>query len=50
MYLGDKNALNLSFHTQNRGEGGAYEAELHVTMPPEAEYTGVLRAQGVGTS
>uniref|UniRef100_A0ACB8END2 Uncharacterized protein n=1 Tax=Sphaerodactylus townsendi TaxID=933632 RepID=A0ACB8END2_9SAUR len=46
VYLGDKNALNLSFHAQNRGEGGAYEAELHVTMPPEAEYTGVLRTQG----
>nr|XP_056705470.1 integrin alpha-5 [Euleptes europaea] len=46
VYLGDKNALNLSFHAQNRGEGGAYEAELHVTMPPEAEYTGVMRTQG----
>ncbi|XP_053157201.1 integrin alpha-5 [Hemicordylus capensis] len=43
VYLGDKNALNLSFIAQNRGEGGAYEAELHVTVPPEADYTGVLR-------
>ncbi|XP_061470570.1 integrin alpha-5 isoform X2 [Rhineura floridana] len=46
VYLGDKNALNLSFHAQNRGEGGAYEAELHVTVPPEADYTGVLRNHG----
>ncbi|XP_042305701.1 LOW QUALITY PROTEIN: integrin alpha-5 [Sceloporus undulatus] len=46
VYLGDKNALNLSFHAQNRGEGGAYEAELHVIIPPEADYTGVLRNHG----
>ncbi|KAM6471354.1 integrin alpha-5 isoform 2-T2 [Liasis olivaceus] len=44
--LGDKNALNLSFHAVNRGEGGAYEAELHVTIPPEADYTGVQRNYG----
>ena len=48
VYLGDKNALNLSFHAQNRGEGGAYEAELHVIIPPEADYIGVLRNHGVG--
>ncbi|XP_077779873.1 integrin alpha-5 isoform X1 [Podarcis muralis] len=46
VYLGDKNALNLTFHAQNRGEGGAYEAELHVTIPPEADYMGVLRNHG----
>uniref|UniRef100_A0A8D0DJ81 Integrin subunit alpha 5 n=1 Tax=Salvator merianae TaxID=96440 RepID=A0A8D0DJ81_SALMN len=46
VYLGDKNALNLTFHAQNRGEGGAYEAELHVTLPPESDYTGVLRNHG----
>ncbi|XP_072847340.2 integrin alpha-5 [Pogona vitticeps] len=46
VYLGDKNALNLSFHAQNRGEGGAYEAELHVIIPPEADYIGVLRNHG----
>uniref|UniRef100_A0A8D0GWP7 Integrin subunit alpha 5 n=1 Tax=Sphenodon punctatus TaxID=8508 RepID=A0A8D0GWP7_SPHPU len=32
VYLGDKNPLNLTFHAHNRGEGGAYEAELHVTL------------------
>uniref|UniRef100_A0A8C0L430 Integrin subunit alpha 5 n=1 Tax=Canis lupus dingo TaxID=286419 RepID=A0A8C0L430_CANLU len=37
VYLGDKNSLNLTFHAQNVGEGGAYEAELRVTAPPEAE-------------
>ncbi|KAJ7317648.1 hypothetical protein JRQ81_003810, partial [Phrynocephalus forsythii] len=46
VYLGDKNALNLSFHALNRGEGGAYEAELHVIIPPEADYIGVLRNHG----
>uniref|UniRef100_A0A452U3M2 Integrin subunit alpha 5 n=1 Tax=Ursus maritimus TaxID=29073 RepID=A0A452U3M2_URSMA len=40
VYLGDKNSLNLTFHAQNVGEGGAYEAELRVTAPPEAEYSG----------
>ncbi|XP_070791095.1 integrin alpha-5 [Pituophis catenifer annectens] len=44
--LGDKNSVNLSFHAMNRGEGGAYEAELHVTIPPEADYTGVQRNYG----
>ncbi|KYO27144.1 integrin alpha-5 [Alligator mississippiensis] len=43
VYLGDKNALNLTFHARNRGEGGAYEAELCVTLPPEAEYSGIIR-------
>ncbi|KAG8129662.1 hypothetical protein E2320_016349 [Naja naja] len=45
--LGDKNTVNLSFHAMNRGEGGAYEAELHVTIPPEADYTGVQRNYGL---
>lgn len=47
VYLGDKNALNLTFHAQNVGEGGAYEAELRVTAPPEAEYSGLVRHPGV---
>lgn len=47
VYLGDKNALNLTFHAQNVGEGGAYEAELWVTAPPEAEYSGLVRHPGV---
>ncbi|XP_044299012.1 integrin alpha-5-like isoform X2 [Varanus komodoensis] len=46
VHLGDKNSLNLSFCALNRGEGGAYEAELHVTIPPEADYSGVLRNYG----
>ncbi|XP_036615749.1 integrin alpha-5 [Trichosurus vulpecula] len=46
VYLGDKNALNLTFHAQNMGEGGAYEAELRVTAPPEAEYSGLVRHPG----
>lgn len=44
--LGDKNALNLTFHAQNVGEGGAYEAELLVIAPPEAEYSGLVRNPG----
>lgn len=46
VFLGDKNALNLTFHAQNVGEGGAYEAELRVTAPPEAEYSGLVRNPG----
>ncbi|XP_074081829.1 integrin alpha-5 isoform X2 [Macrotis lagotis] len=46
VYLGDKNALNLTFHAQNMGEGGAYEAELRVIAPPEAEYSGLVRHPG----
>ncbi|KAB0365852.1 hypothetical protein FD754_010008 [Muntiacus muntjak] len=46
VYLGDKNSLNLTFHAQNVGEGGAYEAELWVTAPPEAEYSGLVRHPG----
>lgn len=46
VYLGDKNALNLTFHAQNLGEGGAYEAELRVTAPLEAEYSGLVRHPG----
>lgn len=48
VYLGDKNPLNVTIHAQNQGEGGAYEAELHVIIPPEAYYIGVLRNHGVG--
>ncbi|XP_069735493.1 LOW QUALITY PROTEIN: integrin alpha-5 [Phaenicophaeus curvirostris] len=46
VYLGDRNSLNLTFHARNLGEGGAYEAELHVRPPPHAQYTGVLRPHG----
>ena len=47
MYLGDRNSLNLTFIARNQGEGGAYEAELHVRPPPHAQYTGVLHPHGV---
>lgn len=46
VYLGDKNALNLTFNARNRGEGGAYEAELYVILPAEADYSGVIRSHG----
>ncbi|KAM4795179.1 integrin alpha-5 [Rhinophrynus dorsalis] len=43
VYLGDENSLTLFFNALNVGEGGAYEAELYVTLPPEAEYSGIVR-------
>uniref|UniRef100_A0A8V0ZQV8 Integrin subunit alpha 5 n=1 Tax=Gallus gallus TaxID=9031 RepID=A0A8V0ZQV8_CHICK len=46
VYLGDRNSLNLTFIARNQGEGGAYEAELHVKPPPHAQYTGVLHPHG----
>ncbi|KAM5181172.1 integrin alpha-5 [Mantella aurantiaca] len=44
VYLGDENFLTLLFNAQNDGEGGAYEAELYVVIPAEAEYSGILRS------
>uniref|UniRef100_A0A8C5FBH8 Integrin alpha-5-like n=1 Tax=Gadus morhua TaxID=8049 RepID=A0A8C5FBH8_GADMO len=41
--LGDENPLALTFNARNQGEGGAYEAELHVALPPEADYSGIAR-------
>ncbi|PWA23395.1 hypothetical protein CCH79_00016485 [Gambusia affinis] len=46
LYLGDENALSLIFNARNEGEGGAYEAELYVVLPPEADYTGIARNNG----
>uniref|UniRef100_A0A3B3CN75 Integrin, alpha 5 (fibronectin receptor, alpha polypeptide) n=1 Tax=Oryzias melastigma TaxID=30732 RepID=A0A3B3CN75_ORYME len=43
VYLGDDNSLTLIFNARNEGEGGAYEAELHVVLPPEADYSGIAR-------
>lgn len=43
MVLGDDNALSLTFNARNEGEGGAYEAELLVVVPPEADYSGIAR-------
>lgn len=41
--MGDENALTLIFNARNEGEGGAYEAELYVVLPPEADYSGIAR-------
>ncbi|XP_071350483.1 integrin alpha-5-like isoform X2 [Trachinotus anak] len=43
VYLGDENSLSLTFNARNEGEGGAYEAELYVILPPEADYSGIAR-------
>uniref|UniRef100_H3C601 Integrin subunit alpha 5 n=1 Tax=Tetraodon nigroviridis TaxID=99883 RepID=H3C601_TETNG len=43
VYLGDENAVTLTFSARNEGEGGAYEAELHVVMPSDADYIGIAR-------
>uniref|UniRef100_A0A6Q2YPM8 Integrin alpha-2 domain-containing protein n=1 Tax=Esox lucius TaxID=8010 RepID=A0A6Q2YPM8_ESOLU len=43
VYLGDENSLTLTFNARNEGEGGAYEAELYVLLPPEADYSGIAR-------
>uniref|UniRef100_A0A674BHN2 Integrin, alpha 5 (fibronectin receptor, alpha polypeptide) n=1 Tax=Salmo trutta TaxID=8032 RepID=A0A674BHN2_SALTR len=43
-YLGDDNSLTLTFNARNEGEGGAYEAELYVVLPPEADYSGIFHA------
>ncbi|KAM3622097.1 uncharacterized protein V6R79_020290 [Siganus canaliculatus] len=44
VYLGDENAMSLTFNARNEGEGGAYEAELYVVLPPEADYSGIARS------
>ncbi|XP_029520880.1 integrin alpha-5-like [Oncorhynchus nerka] len=43
VYLGDDNLLTLTFNARNEGEGGAYEAELYVVLPPESDYSGIAR-------
>lgn len=47
IFMGDDNALTLEVSAENRGEG-AYEAELHVYPPPQADFTGVVRGSQVG--
>uniref|UniRef100_A0A8D0GY43 Integrin subunit alpha V n=1 Tax=Sphenodon punctatus TaxID=8508 RepID=A0A8D0GY43_SPHPU len=42
IYIGDDNPLTLIVSAQNLGEG-AYEAELFVTIPPQADFIGVVR-------
>uniref|UniRef100_UPI0037E95F66 integrin alpha-V n=1 Tax=Semicossyphus pulcher TaxID=241346 RepID=UPI0037E95F66 len=44
IYIGDDNALTLEVVAENVGEG-AYEAELHVYPPQQADFTGVVRSQ-----
>uniref|UniRef100_A0A674PAU8 Integrin subunit alpha 5 n=1 Tax=Takifugu rubripes TaxID=31033 RepID=A0A674PAU8_TAKRU len=46
VYLGEENAVTLTFNARNEGEGGAYEAELYVALPSEADYSGILRNNG----
>lgn len=42
LYIGDDNPLTLIVNAQNEGEG-AYEAELYIELPPQADYVGVVR-------
>ncbi|XP_036401033.1 integrin alpha-V-like [Megalops cyprinoides] len=42
IYIGDDNPLTLEVTAENSGEG-AYEAELYVTLPPQADFIGVVR-------
>ncbi|XP_067891679.1 integrin alpha-V [Heterodontus francisci] len=42
LYIGDDNPLTLNVNAQNEGEG-AYEAELYIMLPPQADYIGVVR-------
>ncbi|KAF5894083.1 integrin alpha-5-like, partial [Clarias magur] len=42
VYMGGDNALTLTFNARNDG-GGAYEAELYVVLPSEADYSGIAR-------
>ncbi|XP_063115481.1 integrin alpha-V isoform X1 [Cavia porcellus] len=42
IYIGDDNPLTLIVKAQNQGEG-AYEAELIVAIPPQADFIGVVR-------
>ncbi|XP_072253513.1 integrin alpha-V [Leuresthes tenuis] len=43
LYIGDENALTLEVTAENEGEG-AYEAELHVFPPQQADFTEVVRS------
>ncbi|XP_051998228.1 integrin alpha-V-like [Xyrauchen texanus] len=42
IYIGDDNPLTLEVTAENRGEG-AYEADLIVTLPSQADFIGVVR-------
>ncbi|NXX42974.1 ITA8 protein, partial [Tricholaema leucomelas] len=43
LVIGEENCVMLLINPRNDGEG-AYEAELHIRIPPEADYTGVERS------
>lgn len=44
--IGDENHLTLIINARNEGEG-AYEAELFVMIPEEADYVGIERSNKV---
>uniref|UniRef100_A0A8C7YAF9 Integrin, alpha V n=1 Tax=Oryzias sinensis TaxID=183150 RepID=A0A8C7YAF9_9TELE len=44
IYIGDDNTLTLEIVAENHGEG-AYEAELHVFPPQQADFIEVVRSQ-----
>uniref|UniRef100_A0A7N6BHL4 Integrin, alpha V n=1 Tax=Anabas testudineus TaxID=64144 RepID=A0A7N6BHL4_ANATE len=46
IYIGDDNALTLEVSAENQGEG-AYEAELLVYPPEQADFTGVIRKENL---
>ncbi|TKS66750.1 Integrin alpha-V [Collichthys lucidus] len=46
IYIGDDNALTLKISAENQGEG-AYEAELHIYLPQQADFTGVGRGEAL---
>lgn len=47
IYIGDDNPLTLEVTAENGGEG-AYEADLIVTLPSQADFIGVVRNSEVG--
>uniref|UniRef100_A0A3Q3A848 Integrin, alpha 5 (fibronectin receptor, alpha polypeptide) n=1 Tax=Kryptolebias marmoratus TaxID=37003 RepID=A0A3Q3A848_KRYMA len=47
VYFGDDNSVTLTFNARNEGEGGAYEAELYVVLPPESDYSGIARNESL---
>ncbi|KAM6934653.1 integrin alpha-V [Xenentodon cancila] len=45
IYIGDDNTVTLEVTAENQGEG-AYEAELHIFPPKQADFTSATRDQG----
>lgn len=41
LVIGEENLVQIHFDAENLGEG-AYEAELHATLPPGAHYMQIL--------